>query len=319
MIEVVHFLPDGRLRCGGRELLEAAAPEGTQAWIDVEGQSEENERLIAGMGFHPLAVEDTFTLHHQPKYEEYEDCLFLIVRGIDFNTADDRLDTLKLAAFLGTERLVTFHRAPLRSIATVRQRLRDGGRVPRGGLTHLLYLIYDELISLYLPVIEEMAAEIESIEDGVLAGPDPGDLEALQRLRRQLATFRKVMVPHRQVFNHLASGTAVHVSEDAARYFRDIHDEVFRLTETVDIQREQLAAARETYLTLIGQRTNEVMKVLTIISAVLLPLSVIAGIYGMNFEHMPELGRPWGYPVVLAAMAVVGLGMLGWFKRKGWL
>lgn len=319
MIQVLLFHPDGRVERGGAELIDAPCAEGSCLWIDLEGQTPENQALVEGIGFHPLAVEDTFTLDHQPKVEEYDDCLFVIVRGINFNQRSDRLETLKLAAFLAADRLVTYHRQPLRSVATVRTRIEESGRSPRGGLPHLLYLIYDEMMGHYFPVLEEIAAAIEEVEEEIFDEPQPHHLETILRLRRRLSTLRRVMLPHRQIFSHLASGGPVLIPAHEALYFRDVYDEVFRLADAVDQQRDQLSSVRDTYLSVVSQRTNDVMKVLTIISAVLLPLSVIAGIYGMNFANMPELQSRWGYPMVLGLMAIIAGGLVTLFRRKGWL
>ncbi len=319
MIQTTVIFPDGSLECGGQELLDVPLPEGAVVWIDLQGQTSENQDLVAGMGFHPLAVEDTFTLQHQPRFEEYDGHLFVIVRGIDFNKKSDRLDTLKLAAFLTKDRLVTFHRAPLRSLNTVRDRFKEIGRAPRGGLPHLLYLIYDELISLYQPLVDEVGTEVEALEEEIFREPKQEHLVVIQRLKQRLSTIRRVMLPHRQVFNHLATGSAEEISDSEALYFRDVYDDIVRLTESLDVMRELLSSARDTYMSVVGQRTNEIMKVLTVISAVLLPLTVITGIYGMNFEHMPELATRGGYPAVLAAMATAAGGMLLWFRRKRWI
>lgn len=318
MITVLAIRPDGAVELGGREFLEGGAP-GVKYWIDIEGLNEDYRALVEAMGFHPLAIEDTFTLQHQPRCEEYEGHLFAIVRGIDFNRTSDRLETLKLATFLTSERLVTVHRAPMVSVGTVRDRLAAGGRAPRGGLVHVLYMLYDQLISLYAPLIEEIGEELELLEEEIFINPRQQQLERVLALKQRLATVRRVMMPHRQIFSHLATGSPEEISDQEALYFRDVYDQVIRIADSVDVLREQLSSVRDTYMSVIGQRTNDVMKVLTIISAVLLPISVIAGIYGMNFDHMPELHSPWAYPAALGAMATVASVMLLWFKRRGWL
>lgn len=324
MIRTLHIGPEGALTAGGAELMDrvptcAPTEDGSLLWIDLEGQSEENRKLVSSMGFHPLAVEDTFTLAHQPKLEEYDDFLFVIVRGIDADLEQSRLVTLKLVAFLTPGRLVTFHRAPLHSVNTVYTRMSESKRAARGGLAHLLYLIYEEMIGYYLPRLEETDEALASLEAQIFIRPHEDHLAAILRHRRQLSALRQVMVPHRQIFIHLSTGSSELIDTQEALYFRDVYDEVMRLSEAIDMQREQLASARDTYLSVISQRTNEIMQVLTVLSAVLLPLTVIAGIYGMNFTHMPELQQAWGYPMALGLMALVAGGLLLFFKRKGWL
>jgi len=314
--------PDGALRCGGRELLEEPVPVGGAVWIDIEGYGAQHEQLLASWGFHPLAIEDTFTLEHQPKVEEYAGHLFLIVRGLDFNPRQgrrDQLSTLKLAAFLSPGRLVTVHRAPLKSVEVVRQRVEEKGRALPGGAPQLLWSLCDEMMDLYFPVVDDIAAEIEELEAGVVESPEHHHLERVLALRRKLSTLRRAMLPHRQVFNHLANSRGVYFDETAALNFRDTLDNVLRLADALDQLRDLLVNVKDTYLSVLSQRTNEIMRVLTVFSAIVLPLSLVAGIYGMNFDNMPELHSRWGYFAVLAAMAALAGGMILWFRRRGWL
>lgn len=319
MIQTVLIQADGTLVTGGREMAENPLPEGASAWIDIQGHSKENERLLTDMGFHPLAVEDTFTLEHQPKLEEYKDFLFIIVRGVDSSLSKGRLATLKLVAFLTPDRLVTFHRATLLSVDVLRNRLADAGRAPMGGVVHLLYLLCDEVVGQYFPLLEEIRSEIEELEVEIFAQPQEEHLADILRLRRDLSSLRQVMMPHRQIFSHLATGGSQHVELQERLYFRDVYDEVMRISEAIDLQREQVSGVRDTYLSVISQRTNEVMKVLTVISALLLPLTVITGVYGMNFANMPELASPWGYPMVIGGMVLLEAGLVLWFRKRGWL
>lgn len=314
--------PDGGLTCGGAELLEAPVPAGGSIWIDLQGFDPAHEKLLVGWGFHPLAIEDTFTLQHQPKVEEYAGHLFVIVRGLDFNArkgGDDVLGTLKMAAFLSPGRLVTVHRAPLKSVETVRRRVEDTGRALPGGAAQLLWGICDEMMDLYFPTVDDIGAEIEELEAGVVASPEQSHLERVLALRRQLSTLRRSMLPHRQVFNHLANSRSGFFDDTAALNFRDTLDNVLRLADAIDQQRDLLVNVKDTYLSVMSQRTNEVMRVLTVFSAIVLPLSLIAGVYGMNFDNMPELHSHWGYFAVLGAMVTLAAGMILWFRRRGWL
>jgi magnesium transporter len=321
VIRVVVFEPDGGLRTGGEELLAAPRDEAAAVWIDLQGLEKRHEKLLVDWGFHPLAIEDTFTLHHQPKVEEYADTLFIIVRGIDFNVADPEreLRTLKLAAFLSKRRLVTAHRAPMRSVAAVRERLTAGNRSVPGAHVQVLWSIYDELMDHYFPVVEDVGEEIEQLEEQVVAQPEQRHLERVLSLRRKLATLRRNMLPHRQVFGHLAGSRFEAIDSTAALNFRDTQDNVLRLADAIEQQRDLLSNVKDTYLSVVAQKTNDVMRVLTVFSAIVLPLSLLAGIYGMNFAHMPELGWRWGYPVLLATMAGLAGGLLAWFRRKKWL
>jgi len=323
VIRVTLFTADGVARCGGEELIDAGAPEGGSIWIDLQGTDRRYEGWLREWGCHPLAIEDTFTLQHHPKVEEYGDTLFLIVRGLDFNVAkpteSDEISTLKLAAFLSANRLITVHRAPLRSLKTVIDRIDESGRALPGGVAHALWATCDELIDFYLPLIESISDEIEDLEEEVVERPSQDQLESVLTLRRKLATLRRIMLPHRQVFSHLAASRGGLVDDAAALSFRDIQDNVLRLTDAIEQQRDLLNNVKDTYLSVVAQRTNDIMRVLTVFSAIVLPLSLVAGIYGMNFQHMPELASKWGYPAVLVGMASIAGGMLLWFRRKGWL
>jgi magnesium transporter len=323
VIRVLVCEASGRLEAGGEELLAAEPAPGGSIWIDLEGTEPRFEKLLAGWGFHPLAIEDTFTMLHQPKVEEYGGVTFLIVRGLDFNEdwdpQWDDVRTLKLAAFVNRDRLVTLHRAPLRSIELVRRRVEESGQAPPGGALQVLWSVCDEMMDLYFPVVDKIATEIEKLEERVVENPEREQLERLLAIRRQLATLRRTMLPHRQVFQHLANSRGVGIDDTAALNFRDTLDNVLRLADAIDQQRDLLTNVKDTYLSVVAQRTNDVMRVLTVFSAIILPLSLIAGIYGMNFEHMPELHSPWGYFGVLGGMLFLAVGMLFWFRRKGWL
>ncbi len=322
MPRVMILDPDGAVRCGGAELLPVALDPTVAGWIDIAADNELAERLLRDEKFHPLAIEDTFTLQHQPRVEEYADHLFVIVRGIDFNVvgrALDELQTLKLAAFLRANLLITIHRAELRSVNIVRQRIEESRRAPPGGVVQLLWSICDEMIDLYFPVIDDIGARIELLEQEVLNSPEREQLQVILDLRRKLGVLRRAMLPHRAVFGHLANSRDPLFDATASLNFRDTLENVLRLTDAVDQQRDQLSNVKDTYLSVVSQRTNEIMKVLTLFSAIMLPLTFIAGVYGMNFEHMPELSAPYGYFVVLGSMGAVAVAMALWFRRRKWL
>jgi len=314
--------PDGGVRCGGRELLEAPVPPGGSVWVDLQDFDPFHQELLESWGYHPLAIEDTFTLQHQPKVEEYDGHLFVIVRGIDFNPKQDdgeTLGTLKMAAFLSAGRLVTVHRAPLRSVEAVRRRIEESHRALPGGAAQALWSVCDEMMDLYFPVVDEIGAEIEQLEASVVSAPEQRHLERVLALRRKLSTLRRAMLPHRQVFSHLGSSRSGYYDDVAALNFRDTLDNVLRLADAIDQQRDLLVNVKDTYLSVMSQRTNEIMRVLTVFSAVVLPLSLIAGVYGMNFDNMPELHSPWGYFGVLGLMGALAISMILWFRRRRWL
>ena len=323
MIRVTRFLPNGTAQCGGEELLSAKAPDEGAVWIDLEGPDPRFEPFLVECGFHPLAIEDTFTFHHQPKVEEYGQTIFVLVRGLDFNVeqpvTEDEVRTLKLAAFLEVRRLVTVHRAPMKSVNALHAKISEAKRSVPGGACQVLWSICDEMMDLYIPVVEAVGTDIDAIEEGVLSDPRREHLERILDLRRRLGELRRNMLPHRQVFGHLAGSRSGPIDETGGLNFRDTQDNVLRLADAIEQQRDLLNNVKDTYLSVVAQRTNDIMRLLTVFSAVLLPLSLVAGIYGMNFTFMPELSKRWGYPMALGIMAVIAASLLFWFRRKKWI
>ena len=316
LVHVTRFIPGGLVDCGGLEMLSAPLPKEGWLWVDFQGEGEVLQKQLEGFGFHPLAIEDALTYQHQPKVEEFADLLFVIVRGINFNAAE--LDTLKLAAFVQERRIVTVHRAPMRSVEAVRQRLDVKDHSPIGGPIRLLHGLCDQVVDYYFPVVERIGDELEELEGQIFEKAQQSQLQTILGMRRRLAVLRRVMLPHRQVFNHLAHAETAFVDEATALYFRDVYDNVLRLVDATDQQRDQMSSAKDTYLSVVSQKTNDVMKVLTMFSAILLPLTFIAGVYGMNFEFMPELHARYGYYGALGVMLTVGTGLFFWFRRRGW-
>ena len=323
MIRVTLFTADGGAQCGGEELLTSEPPPGGSIWIDFQGPDERLEGWLRDWGYHPLAIEDVFTLAHQPKVEDYAGTIFIIVRGLDFNAMKGpeatEVHTLKLAAFLERDRLVTLHRAPMRSVQIVLDRLSETKLAFPGRVAQVLWSICDEMMDLYQPVIEELGDEIEEIEQGVVTDPSREQLEAVLAMRRKLAALRRTMLPHRQVFGHLANSRTGPIDDTAGLNFRDTQDNVLRLADAIEQERDLLNNIKDTYLSVVAQKTNDIMRVLTVFSAIVLPLSLLAGIYGMNFEHMPELDQRWGYPALLGGMVAIAAGMLVWFRKKRWI
>jgi magnesium transporter len=321
MIKVVVIGPDGLPRSGGVEQLSLPTPERPLVWIDIEGETPEAHQLLESKKFHPLAIEDTFTQQHQPKVDDYGHYLFVIVRGIDFNVGNGELDTIKLAAFISQGRLVTYHRKPLRSVDAVHKRLCEGGFLPEGSRNagHLFYLVADEMMDRYFPIVDEIDERLEQLEEDIFEKPKPGQLVSLLELRRRLSTLRRVMLPHRQVFNHLATpGASDHIDSQDAIYFRDVMETVYRLGDAIDQQRDLVVSTKDTYLSAVGQRTNDIMKVLTLVSVILLPMSVLTGLYGMNFDKIPGASNPFGFWEIVLAMLGVAGGLVYLFRKKGW-
>lgn len=324
MLTVLRFHPERPPEIGSSVDASTWPPgTGSPVWIDLEAPDADELALLDDpFGFHPLAIEDCLTREHQPKIEDFGDYLFLIARGIDFGASqDEEFQTLKLAAFLGPSWLVTYHRGPMRSVETVREKYahESAFRMAARGMDHLLYEILDHVIEHYFPVIDGVEDEIDAIEDELFHDPGDDVLDRILTAKRKTVEIKRAISPHRDVFNRVARGEFEEVDTDTAAFYRDLYDSTFRLTEIADSYRDLLNGLFDGYLSVTSQRLNEVMKVLTIFATIMLPLTFIVGIYGMNFEYIPELGWRYGYFAVWGVMIAIGAGMLWFFRRRGWL
>jgi magnesium transporter len=204
--------------------------------------------------------------------------------------------------------------------APIRERLRQGvGPRRRRGPGYLAYALLDAIVDAYFPLVEEIGTELEDLEGEVVDVQQPWMLGDLNRIRAELLRFRRILTPQRDALSTMLKDQNPYMGQDVQIYLRDTYDHLVQLLDVVESQREIGSGILNTYLTLVANRTNDVMKVLTIMASIFIPLTFMAGIYGMNFAHMPELALEWGYPALLVAMAIVGVGMLVFFRRRGWL
>lgn len=310
----------------------AALPEGPPAegvvWIDVRGLGDGDvlERTGAAFGLHPLVLEDVLNTTQRPKLEDYgEKYLFIVVKALGLEE-DGSVATEQVCLVLGEKNFVISFQEDGASgkggdlFAQVRERLRsDTSRLRRQGADHLAHALLDRVVDDYFAVLEELGERVEALEDMLLARPERGTLKELHRLRREMLTLRRSVWPLREVLAALSRPDSSLVSQSAVVFMRDVYDHTVRAIESIETYREMLASMLDIYLSSISNRMNEVMKVLTIIATIFMPLSFLAGVYGMNFEFMPELKWPWGYPAALLLMAAVAGGMLVYFRRKKWL
>jgi len=294
-------------------------------WVDLEGPDDAQlELLRQAFDFHPLAIEDCAHHDQRPKLEAYRDCLFLVTQG--FVCAEDKLENLKfneLHAFLGDGYLVTVHRDPMTAIDTVVRRASADPNLRERGPAFLYYLIVDRIVDDNFPVLDTIADEIDDIEEAVWLEPQRRELERLFAVKRQLLLMRRVLSPQRDVFSYLSKRIDRHVDESTAFYFRDVYDHLTRIHEALEVHRDLLSNAQEAYMSAVSNRTNEVMKYLTLMSAIFLPLSFVVGFFGQNFRDLP--GFPdwvgsdplmWG---VLGLCFATPIAMLALFRHKRWL
>ncbi|HET9581615.1 MAG TPA: magnesium/cobalt transporter CorA [Gemmatimonadota bacterium] len=322
MVRVFRFSPDGSIRRFDELTAAGWDPDGEDSvWVDLAAPSDRELTILADpFRFHPLAIEDCLTPEHQPKVEDFGGTLFLIFRGIDSNPQATGFQTLKLAAFLGSNYLVTYHRRPLRSVESVVERYdQESGSGLFRGVDHLLYEILDHLIEHYFPVLENLEDEIDAIEVQLLGDCGPETLERILASKRRVQEIKRALAPHREVFTRIGRETFPMLAPQSAVFYRDLFDSTVRLNETADSYRDLLTTLFDAYISVVSQRLNEVMKVLTVFATILLPLTFIVGVYGMNFDHMPELHWRYGYFGVWGVILAVAGGMLWSFRRRGWI
>ncbi len=285
-------------------------------WVDLEAPTDEEIKLILEgvFNFHPLAIEDCVTPSSLPKIEDYDDYLFMVTHAVDF-TRTDKFATTELDLFLGKEFLVTFHRTSLRSVATALERV---SKSTARGPDRLAHTLLDHLVDNYQPVMDELQAELEELEESVLARDSSHEklVTELLAVRADFSRLRTIVRPQRDVIDRLARGDSKFIRPILLPYFRDLRDNLARLDDTAISYHERLMMAFDIYLNKAAFEANEGIKFLTAITAVTIPIMVIGTWFGMNFESMPELKN--GYPLALGATAVTTLLMVIYLKRKRW-
>jgi magnesium transporter len=318
------------LKQGRVELFEGsqrvARPDaGTLRWIDLSGQDgAQLELLRARFDFHPLTIEDCSHLDQRPKLEEYRDHVFLVTQGFADKGAETcELELLELHAFLGEDYLVTVHQSEIAALESVWSRLAAEPKLLERGVDFAYYLVADSLVDDNFPILDRIADELDGLEDAVLEKPRKEDLQRIFELKRLLVTMRKVLSPQRDVQGLLSKRGDPRIKERTAVYMRDVYDHLVRINESIEAARDQLGNALEAYLSAVSQRTNEIMKYLTVMSAIFLPLSFLVGFFGQNFEDLPFL-PDWVHSAplmwtMIATCVALPAGMLAWFKRRGWL
>jgi magnesium transporter len=318
----VSLLVGGRIKQGGEELINEWQPgTGDRMWVDIqEPEAATLEPLLEGrFGFHELAAEDSLSDNTLPKYDRFENYDFFIFRAVDVDLNEHGSQTYKLAAFLGKNFLFTIHLQPMKPVDDVCNRLPADLRMLSNGPDFLLYSIVDLMVDAHFPLLERIEECVDALQDSIFHDAKPGHLDELLHLKRDINVLRRQSLPQRELLNQISRGDAQFIAKEQLIYFRDAYDHMFRISETIDVERDMMAGTMEAYLSVVANRTNEIMKVLTVFSAIMLPLTLIAGIYGMNFENMPELHWHYGYYFALALMSITAAFMLVWFHRRGWI
>ncbi|MDR1100700.1 MAG: magnesium/cobalt transporter CorA [Treponema sp.] len=300
------------------ELLSYRNPAGI-TWINVEclDQPLLIHSLAERYHIHPLTVEDILDTEQRPKVEEFDDYLFITLKAVNPSTG---LVFEHISLALTTDTVITFQEKAGDCFDGIRKRiLNNAGRVRRMGTDYLAYLLIDAMVDKYFTVLEGLGSGIEDFEDRVVDENDETLLRDIQKIKQDLLRVRRVIWPLRESLSILIHLDSPRIGDDLAPFLTDVYDHVIQAAETVESYRELIAGVMEINLSAVSNRMNKVMKVLTIISTIFIPLTFIAGVYGMNFRFMPELEIPWAYPLTLGIMALIALGMLIYFKRRHWI
>jgi magnesium transporter len=294
-------------------------------WINVDGLGDAD--VIRGIwdafGLHPLTLEDVIHVDQRPKVEDFGDHLFLITRSI---APGREAESEQVSMFLGKGFVLTFQERPGDCFEPVRERIRKSiGRIRKRGPDYLVYALVDSVVDHYFPVLESFVERAEALEDEVLDSPEHQHVVRIQELKREIMGLRRNVWPMREVIHVLLKEEVEHFTDETRIFLRDGYDNALQLIDILDSYRELGSGLMDAYLSSMTNRTNDVMKLLTVIATIFIPLTFIAGIYGMNFDrdaspwNLPELGWYWGYPMCLGLMLAVAAMLLVYFRRKGWL
>lgn len=298
-----------------------ATESGTLTWLDVAGLHDVQliEQIGKAFQLHPLLLEDIVNTEQRPKREDYGSVLYIVVKMLCLDAPRRGILTEQVSLVVGERLILSFQEDGTDVWAPIRDRLRTGkGRIAAAGTDYLLYSLVDAVVDNYFAVLEFIGEQLERIEDRLLAAPSPDILRELHGLKREMLFVRRATWPLREVLSGLERGDSKLMTESTRLYMRDVYDHTVQVIDTLETLRETVAEMLDVYLSSMSNRMAAVMKVLTIITTIFMPLSFIASVYGMNFRHMPGLDSRWGYPLVLTVMVAIGLLMIFLFHKKRW-
>lgn len=294
-------------------------------WIDIAGIGDVDAIVRIGeeFGLHPLALEDAVHVHQRGKVEEYANYLFIVARMARLS---EHVETEQLSIFLGDRYVITVQETPEDCLDPVRERIqKSNGRIRDRGADYLAYSLLDAVVDHYFPILEEVGERLDRLESDLITDPGPGVISRVHAQRRDLLTLRRAVWPQREALSQLLRNESPLISDDTRLYLRDCYDHTVQILDLLENFREIAAGMIDVYLSSASHRMNEIMKLLTIIATIFIPLTFIAGVYGMNFDpdtsplNMPELRWYWGYPAALLVMLATALGLLAYFRRRHWI
>lgn len=297
-------------------------------WINIDGLQDLGiiEKIGKRFGIHPLVLEDIVNTGQRPKMEEFDDYIFVVLKMLSFDERSNETRSEQVSLILGRSFVLSFQENVGDIFDPVRNRIREGkGRIRRAGPDYLAYALMDSVVDNYFSVLERFGERVEGMEEGLVEDPRPENLQSIHDMKREMIFIRKSVWPLREAISGLARTESKLVKDKTRVYLRDVHDHTIQVIDTVETFRDMVSGMTDLYLSSISNKMNQVMKVLTIIATIFIPLSFFAGLYGMNFNpdasmfNMPELNHPYGYPAVLAFMLFVAVIMIAYFRKKRWL
>lgn len=292
-------------------------------WLNVDGvhQPEIIEQVGKSFGLHPLVAEDIASTGQRPKMEDFDDYIFVVLRMLMFDEKENETKTEQVSILFGRDFVVSFQeRADGDVFDPIRERLRSNkGKIRKMGADYLAYSLIDAIVDNYFVILEKLGETIEDVEDKLVTNPTSETLHKIHDLKREMIFLRKSVWPLREVINKLGRSESELINASTCVYMRDVYDHTIQVMDSVETFRDMLSGMLDIYLSSLSNRMNEVMKVLTVISTIFIPLTFVVGLYGMNFRHMPELEQTWGYPAILILMFAVALLMVVYFRRRKWM
>jgi magnesium transporter len=290
-------------------------------WINIDGvhNTEVIEKIGKIFDLHPLVMEDIGNTTQRPKVEDFENFTFVVLKMLYYDDKE-KIKVEQVSLILGRNFVISFQETEGDVFDSVRERIEKGkGRIRKMGSDYLLYSLIDAVVDNYFSVLETMGDKIEELEEDIIERTAPESMQNVHKSKKDMILLRRSVWPLREVINSLTREKTTLVSGNALIYFRDVYDHTIQVIETVETFRDMLSGLHDTYLSSISNKMNEIMKVLTMFASIFIPLTFIAGVYGMNFHFMPELNWRWGYFTVWGIIITVGISMLFYFKRKKWL
>jgi magnesium transporter len=294
----------------------------TVTWINIDGvhQLEIIEKIGEHFNIHPLVLEDIANTGQRPKMEDFVDYIFVTLKMLRYSEGEKETKAEQVSLILGSTFVISFQESEGDVFDPIRERIRaDKGRIRKMGADYLAYALMDAVVDNYFTILEKLGEGIEDMEEELVNNPTPETLQAIHHLKREMIFLRKSVWPLREVINRLEKWESSLLNKSTSIYLRDLYDHTIQVIDSIETFRDILSGMLDIYLSSVSNRMNEVMKVLTIIATIFIPLTLIAGIYGMNFRFMPELEMAVGYPLVLLIMLCVGILMILYFRKKRWL